>query len=220
MSESLIITDTFASTRSGSLLGGSNKDTAIVSSKYNALPYIPEDKISSVEKVYQSYAGVDIVAQIVLPYQTPIILGELQTISYSIHRENAPVRTLGHVSPIGFVKGSRTIGGSLVFTNFNQYAFYRLEQFRIALANQGIYPISDMLPPFDVVLTFANEYASFSKLRIYGVTIIDEGTTMSVDDLITESTMTYMARGITPMIPINVKSTNTTSTAGNSFNLG
>lgn len=148
--------------------------------------------------VYNSYAGVDIVATMVLPNDEPITMGELQTISYSTHRENMPVRTLGHTAPIGFVKGSRTIGGSMIFTVFNYYAFYRLRQFQVAIEN-GLYPLSDMLPPFDVVLTFANESGVFSKMKIFGVTFTDEGGTMSVDDLITEQTFSYMARGLQPM---------------------
>lgn len=147
---------------------------------------------------YTSFAGVDIVAQIVLPNEDPMTLGELQTISYSIHRENHPVRTLGHVSPIGFVRSGRTIAGSMIFTVFNNYAFYKLRQYQEAIAN-NLYPLADMLPPLDIVLTFANEYGLFSKMKIYGVTFIDEGGTMSIDDLITESTMTYMARGIQPL---------------------
>lgn len=148
--------------------------------------------------VYHSYAGTDIVATLVLPNEAPMTLGELQTISYSIHRENTPVRFLGHVNPVAFIKGPRTIAGSLIFTVFNYYAFNRLKQFQAA-ATQGVYPTSDMLPPFDVVVTFANELGVMSKMRIFGVTIVDEGGTMSVDDLITEQTYSYMARGIQPM---------------------
>lgn len=165
--------------------------------------------------VYDSYSGTDIVAQIVLPGQGPMTLGELQTISYSLHRENSPVRFVGHVGPVGFVKGPRTIAGSLIFTVFNQYTFYRLQQYQDALLNKGLFPLADMLPPFDVVLTFANEYGSFSKMRILGLTIVDEGGTMSVDDLITESTYTYMARAIQPMTnfsPVFVGVDNTPTT--------
>lgn len=150
--------------------------------------------------VYTSYAGVDIVATMVIPGQTePLEIGELQTISYSIHRENVPVRTLGRVGPRGFVKGPRTIAGSLIFTQFDKYFFYKLSSYRKHLDN-GLYPLSDMLPPFDVTISFANESGSFSKLKIYGITIVDEGATMSVDDLITEQTFTYMARGLQPLV--------------------
>jgi hypothetical protein len=150
--------------------------------------------------VYNSYAGVDIVASIIIPGETgPLEIGELQTISYSIHRENVPVRVLGRVGPRGFVKGPRTIAGSLIFTQFDKYAFYKLSAFKEHLLS-GVFPLSDMLPPFDVTISFANEFGSFSKMRIYGVTIVDEGSTMSIDDLITEQTFTYMARGIQPMV--------------------
>jgi hypothetical protein len=159
-----------------------------------------------------SFSGADAVATIVVPIMGTtgnnepqgdiITLGELQTISYSIHRENSPIRTLGHVNVRGFVKGGRTIAGSLIFTVFNEYAFYRIKQFREYLARkQGFFaPLADMLPPFDIVITFFNEYGIGAKMKILGVTIVDEGQTLSIDDLITEQTYTYMARGIQPLI--------------------
>lgn len=149
--------------------------------------------------VYNSYSGTDIVAMIVIPNEDkPLLLGELQTISYSIHRENTPVRTLGHTNVRGFVRGPRTIAGSLIFYQFNQYAFYRLRQY-MGQMRYDLFPLADMLPPFHIVLSFSNEYGSFSKMKIYGVTIVDEGGTMSIDDLVSEQTFTYMARGIQPL---------------------
>lgn len=159
-----------------------------------------------------SFAGVDIQATMVLPRMGTdassstgdfIELAELQTISYSVHRENSPIRTLGHTNARGFVKGSRTIAGSLIFTVFNEYAFYRIGEFKKALREQNYAPLGDMLPPFDVVLSFFNEYGLAAKMKIYGITIVDEGQTMSVDDLITEQTYTYMARGIQPLVQLD-----------------
>lgn len=149
--------------------------------------------------VYDSYSGTDIVAEMILPGETPLTLGELQTISYSSHRENSPVRIVGHTSPVGFVRGPRTIAGSMIFTQFHTYSFYRLNLFRDAVLRKGLYPIADMLPPFDVVITFANEYGVFSAMKIYGITIVDEGGVMSVENLVTEATYTYMARSIQPI---------------------
>lgn len=153
---------------------------------------------NSSEVIYNSFAGADIVAQIILPNEAPLILGELSTISWSIHRENSPVRILGHVNPIGFVHGPRTVAGSMIFTVFNQYAFYRLAKYKENL-QQGLYPLADMLPLFDIAISFSSEYGAMSQMRIYGITIVDEGQTMSVDDLITEATYTYMAQGVVPM---------------------
>jgi hypothetical protein len=161
-----------------------------------------------------SFSGTDITATIVLPTidrekgtigEADVLeMAEIQTISYSIHRENAPIRTLGHVNPRGFIKGGRTIAGSLIFTVFNEYAFYRIKEFRQMMSESGLFfaPLADMLPPFDIVLSFFNEYGLGAKMKLYGVTIVDEGGTMSVDDLITEQTYTFMARGIQPLISI------------------
>jgi len=165
-----------------------------------------------------SFSGADITATIIIPKigengllsdQGDILeLAELQTISYSMHRENSPVRTLGHVNPRGFVKGARTIAGSMIFTVFNEYAFYRIENYRKILADsKGYYaPLADMLPPFDVVFSLLNEYGMAAKMKIFGVTIVDEGSTMSIDDLITEQTYTYMARGLQPLIQLDTAS--------------
>lgn len=171
----------------------------------------PSDMESALSNM--SFSGADTIATMIIP---PIMgpngtitsagdvidIGELQTISYSIHRENSPVRTLGHSNVRGFIKGGRTIAGSLIFTVFNEYAFYKIKQYRdyLARSNGFFAPLADMLPPFDVVLTFFNEYGNASKMKIYGITIVDEGQTMSIDDLITEQTYTFMARGIQPMI--------------------
>ncbi len=155
---------------------------------------------------FNSFSGTDITAQILLPNEEkPLQLGELQTISYSMHRENKPVRILGRVNPLGFVGGPRTIAGSLIFTMFNSYAFYRLQQYKELVygttfsRKNPMFPLADMLPPFDIVLTFANEYGSFARMKIMGVTIVDEGGTMSVEDIITEQTYTWMATGIQPL---------------------
>jgi len=159
-----------------------------------------------------SFSGADAVATIIVPTigsngsitgpGEVIELGEIQTLSYSMHRENSPIRTLGHVNPRGFIKGGRTIAGSLIFTVFNEYVFYRISQYKDLLARRNGFfaPLADMLPPFDIVVSFFNEYGNMSKMKIFGVTIVDEGQTLSIDDLIIEQTYTYMARGIQPMV--------------------
>jgi len=172
--------------------------------------YNATDPMSALNNM--SFSGADTVATMIIPQIGPdgkiispgeaIDIGELQTISYSIHRENSPIRTLGHSNVRGFIKGGRTIAGSLIFTVFNEYAFYRIKQYKeyISRANGFFAPLADMLPPFDIVLTFFNEYGNAAKMKIFGITIVDEGQTMSIDDLITEQTYTFMARGIQPMV--------------------
>lgn len=166
-----------------------------------------------------SFSGVDAVATLIIPKigedgestsdGDVIELGELQTISYSIHRENSPVRTLGHVNPRGFIKGGRTIAGSLIFAVFNEYAFYRIKQYRKFLQDdRGFFaPLADMLPPFDIVITFVNEYGHYAKMKIFGVTIVDEGQVVSIEDVFIEQTYTFMARGIQPLVKMSTEKT-------------
>ena len=56
----------------------------------------------------------------------------------------------------------------------------------------------DQIPPFDVTITAANEYGSTMSMRIIGVELLNEGYGISVDDMVSEQQMTYVARAISP----------------------
>lgn len=167
-------------------------------------------------KTYSSFSGADIATTITPRGGAPLVFGELQTISYSIHREKSPVRTLGRISPKGFSKGPRTIAGSLIFTVFDKHVLKKcIESWNIPIkgarnVDKNVkYDFSenelielkkkmktDEMPLFDVTISLNNEYGAGSVIRIYGVTIVDEGQVMSIDDMMTEQTMSYMAMDI------------------------
>jgi len=154
---------------------------------------------------YTSFAGTDIVAAFTPRNGKPIVLGEIQTISYSIYRPTVPVYSLGRANPKVIVKGARTIAGSLIFTVFDRHALSAMMK-SIADDNEGLYgpkcPAkndnikSDELPPFDITISFLNEYGQSSRMVIYDVHIITEGQTMSIEDMITENTMQFIAMDI------------------------
>jgi hypothetical protein len=54
----------------------------------------------------------------------------------------------------------------------------------------------DQIPPFDIVLTAANEYGQVAQMSIRGVEILNEGSGMSIDDIVTEQQMTFVAREV------------------------
>jgi len=58
----------------------------------------------------------------------------------------------------------------------------------------------DQLPPFDVTLTFANEYGQAAFQKIYDLDVLNEGSGVSVDTIVMERQMTYIARRISPII--------------------
>jgi hypothetical protein len=60
---------------------------------------------------------------------------------------------------------------------------------------------SDQILPFDITLAAANEYGAMAGAKIFGVEILNEGTGVSIDDLVTETQVTFVARIIGPLIP-------------------
>lgn len=62
---------------------------------------------------------------------------------------------------------------------------------------------ADEIPPFDVTISFANEYGQKAVLVIYGLEILNEGTGYSIDSVTTEKACTFVARKVDYMKPVN-----------------
>lgn len=60
---------------------------------------------------------------------------------------------------------------------------------------------SDQIPPFSIVLTGANEYGNTMWMSILGVELLNEGAGLSIDDIVNETQMTFVARMIVPWSP-------------------
>ena len=149
-----------------------------------------------------SYSGTDCTVAVVYNEHI-VILGNVETVSYSVHRDKVPVRTLGRTYAKDYVRGQRTIAGSLIFIQFDEAPMYKLyEFFNKKLENQHRYssPITDGIPPFDIMLMFSNEYGKNSILRLYGVEITDEGGTYSINDVFSENVMQFIAKDLDPMV--------------------
>lgn len=236
-----------------------------------------------------SFSGADLVVTV-----GPKVIGELQSISWAIQREKAPVYTFGSPDPRSFSRGKRGIAGALVFATFDRdtlletikeiwhqispkamfsaagnIAVQGSEDFKNALdlaawnqagtegttdangntvgqAVQSGFGFSgttavgyntekgsdnrwdgtnwidsstnvnvptgfgvmrgehimyaDQVPPFDVTLTFANEYGQAAFQKIYDVDILNEGSGVSVDTIVMERQMSFIARRISPIM--------------------
>jgi hypothetical protein len=157
-------------------------------------------KISNIQEAIASSSGA---------VMTKVLI-EAQTMSLSVFRPKTPVRCLGAVYPRSFVRCSRTIAGTLIFTVFHKHVLQEL-------LTAGLNPYStgqvgrdydfyhdttmlpDQLPPLDVTMVFANEYGNTSYLTVWGLEFVSEGTTFSIEDLFSESTMQFVARDIDPI---------------------
>ena len=152
-----------------------------------------------------SFSGVDTKLSITFNRGKPIYIGEVQTVTYSIYRPVEPVYSLGDAKPTGFVRGQRTIAGSIIFTVFDRNvmlnAFYNAyKDYQDKGCIDAEY-LTDELPPFDMHLTFMNEYGVSAALVIYGCYIPSEGQVHSIEDMITESTIQYVATDMRLMRP-------------------
>jgi len=159
------------------------------------------------------------------------VVAEIQGISYSVTREKAPVYTMGNADPRAFSRGKRGIAGSLIFTVFDRHVLNSIVNQSRYLAKfddirnpeetvlsvheiSGLSPnialglelrkavYSDQVPPFDVTLSAANEYGQIASMKIYGVEILNEGSGLSIDDIVNEAQMTFVARSLTPWVPV------------------
>lgn len=59
---------------------------------------------------------------------------------------------------------------------------------------------ADMLPPFDCTMTYANEYGQSAFQKLYDLDILNEGSGVSVDSIVMERQMTFIARRLSPLI--------------------
>jgi hypothetical protein len=59
---------------------------------------------------------------------------------------------------------------------------------------------ADMIPPFDIMMTFANEYGQTAFQKIYDVELLNEGSGVNVDTIVMERHFTFIARRISPII--------------------
>lgn len=163
-------------------------------------------------KANTSFSGADIVATITPFGGKPVVFAEIQTLSYSIYRPTTPVYTLGRINPKGAVRGPRAIAGTLIFTVFDRHVlqsvvdsfkgskYYYFDSSEITEMKTNMK--TDEMPPFDINITFLNEYGHAATMNIYGVYVLSEGQTMSIEDMITENTMQYVAMDIDLMRPI------------------
>lgn len=165
---------------------------------------------NQISKYYKSFSGTDTLAFIMLPGASPVVIGSLTTISYSMYRNKKPVINIGRTNINGVTRGSRIFAGTMIFTLINQHWLKELQQQGGTwLSNYGYtnsngewvpddsYELRvDELPLFDIMIVSANEYGNFVSMYIYGIDFTDEAQTISVEDLFTENTFSFIARDV------------------------
>jgi len=136
-------------------------------------------------------------------------LVELTTITVSVHRVKSPAVACGYINAKGWARGRRTIAGTLVMTKFTTdvlYSFLNSGAFTSDLSKDTTYMKVDQLPPFNLTLLFADEYGNSSSQRLLGVELVTSGDVYSIQDMLSEQTVSYVAADFTPLMPLNKSS--------------
>ena len=161
---------------------------------------------SDFTRTYTSFSGTDMVCifEIPLPTGGAIVraIGSVSTITYSIYNTKMPVRVLGNMNASGFVFGQRSIAGTIVFTVFDRHwAQEMMAEYALAVKTKAHFLIDEM-PHLNISLPFANEYGQKARLALYGVTFVQEGQVMSLNDIYTENTFQFYATDIDYMTDV------------------
>lgn len=163
---------------------------------------------SNYMKTYQSFSGYDMVCTIEMHMPKggtyTQVIGELQTITYSIHQEKSPIRCLGDMNAKGYVFGPRTIAGTLIFTVFDRHWTTKMEKDYLADAGVKAHMLADEFPPFNLTISCANEYGHDAVCSIFGITLVNEGQVMSINDVFTENTYQFYATDVQYLAPVDV----------------
>ncbi|HVB28352.1 MAG TPA: hypothetical protein VNG91_00940, partial [Terriglobia bacterium] len=72
---------------------------------------------------------------------------EMQAISYSIHREKAPIYTMGSPDPRAYSRAKRGVAGSLIWVNFDRHALLNLVR---QMGGQFVANKDDIRPEFQL----------------------------------------------------------------------
>jgi len=75
---------------------------------------------------------------------------------------------------------------------------------------------ADQIPPFDISIAAANEYGHLMVMRIYGAECLNEGSGVSIDDIVTEQQHTFVARQVVPWQSVPSANAQTIARQGNS----
>lgn len=150
-------------------------------------------------------------------------MNSVTTLSWSVYRAKIPVTPIGENTVTGFALGNKTVAGHIIktltyadeFTSVVEYYSklaikYKQDNYYENLGSKQ--PISldsnykitqknfdslmkDDLLPFNIHAYSISEYTGkIVKDSIYGCTIINTGQVQSIENLITENTISFMAK--------------------------
>lgn len=112
----------------------------------------------------------------------------LSTLRKSSATNRPYFRGPGNLDANGAFTGNATVDG-----NGAALAASSFQTSKQAGEADGMLNFADQILPFDIVVTYANEYGNKAALTLFGVEILSDGMGVSVDDLVVERQYSYIA---------------------------
>lgn len=164
-----------------------------------------------------------------------LYMPDVITVSHSVHRSKIPITTLGETTVTGIGIGTKMVAGSIIkmFNRRDSFQAYirmfveerydKMSQAKkasllslksnISMNEMSDYMLDD-LAPFNIHLISMSEYDCVHKDppkidSILGCLIINTGKVYSVENLITEETLSFMAKTVVYQDDINSKTKRT-----------
>jgi hypothetical protein len=142
-----------------------------------------------------------------------VYMGSIISLSYSTYRNKKSVFNLGQHTIDGFSIGERYVAGTLIKTMFIQDEFagainnlkklisddlkFNEVYSKVLTPRQFNNLMADDLISCNIIILYSSEYTGeIAKEVIYDATFINNGQVMSINDIITETTISYVAKDI------------------------
>lgn len=149
-----------------------------------------------------SFSGTDVKA-VAETESSVFALKSLATISFQVNEQKSPVRRLGRQHVVGFTRSIKTIAGTMVFVILNDHPLKELmPNNNLTLRHKDVDP--NTLPyhatnilPFNLRLKYKTEHSyelSYAELFIEGIEIISQSIVTSVNDMVTELVVQFLAK--------------------------
>lgn len=150
-----------------------------------------------------AFSGCDIVTTFYIAGNA-ISVYNIATLSIDSNRNLTPVPTLGNVRVRKYGRGHRMLAGTMVFysTTEGPIPLYGVNTVYPAAHGQRRgklgQPHLDELAPFDVIISYMDEYGRSSHEELYGVIINRISSVIAVNDVVTEIQCSYYALDRSP----------------------
>ena len=169
--------------------------------------------IKTAERKIISVGGSSTHVVLEFPFENGLLyMGSLVSLSYSTYRDKSPVFVCGATNIAGFAVGNRYVAGSMVLNVFleDELSHFLSDKVKELYSKETTqYPeiqtiskymhsyAKDDLMYCDISIIFASEYHGESKIvKVRGATFVNNGQVMSVEDLTTENTLSYVAQSV------------------------